>query len=93
VRPRSAAIVRIGRERTDEQIAFGYVLESLDRLPSVFLRLRFLLALRDVYDDSPPAGRAERLLRLFTDVDAAHAEVQALGQATGLARTVTVVRA
>jgi hypothetical protein len=93
VKPRPPVIVRLGPERTDEQVALGYLLESLDRLPSVFRRLRFLVALRDLYATTPPARRAAELLELFTDVDAAHAQVQALVRTTDLARTVTVVRA
>jgi hypothetical protein len=62
VKPRPPVIVRLGPERTDEQVALGYLLESLDRLPSVFRRLRFLVALRDLYATTPPARRAAELL-------------------------------
>jgi hypothetical protein len=90
--PRPVAVVRLGPERTEEQLALGYVLESLDRLPSAQSRRRFLAALRDLYATSPPAGRAHALLRLFTEVDEAHARVQSLDRMADLARTVPVVK-
>jgi hypothetical protein len=92
VRARPAAIVRLGRERTEEQLALGYVLESLDRLPSKLLRLRFLTALRALYAKTPAVRRADALLKLFTDLDAAHARVQTLVRTSGLAQTKLVAR-
>ena len=93
MKPRPAAVVRLGRQADEEELALGRVLEALFRLPSPHWRWRFLIALRDLYATVPHDGRTPELMRLFVDIDEAHARTQSVARAAGVSETVSIVRA